>query len=319
MAATGKKSTSASSRSGGGKRAVSAKGKSGGARTVQGRGTSKGKKAAPAPKPFRREVGAVVCLLLAFFGAIGYFKTDEGAFIALFCDLLKGLCGYGFYIAPPALLAGAVILAFHRGKPVRLRVTSVLLLPMLAGAVLHLFLCGRGYAWGWDLFGRLWEDGLETVSGGVLGGVLAEAFRFAFSKVGATVVLLVLTLAAVLCACHITPADLADFFREKKDSRPQYDPADYERPERPAGREAAKAPARGEGGRRAAIDIPVDDGPLLQKKPTTPVTTVRKKKLFDRLAGVPTPDQVVTGDTAPAMETEKPHWHTGMLPELQRV
>lgn len=58
----------------------------------------------------------MVCLLLAFFGAIGYFKTDEGAFIALFCNLLKGLCGYGFYIAPPMLLASAVILAVSPGE-----------------------------------------------------------------------------------------------------------------------------------------------------------------------------------------------------------
>ena len=319
MASTGKKTTSSSSRSGAGKSASSGRGgtaaKSGGKRTTQAKGKTTGKKpAAPARKPYRREVGAVVCLLLAFFGAIGYFKTDEGAFIALFCDLLKGLCGYGFYIAPPMLLAAAVILAFHRGRPVRLRVTSVLLLPILAGAVLHLFLCKQVYEWGLGLFGRLWTDGLANASGGVLGGTLAEVFQFAFSRVGAIVVLVVLALVAVLCACHITLADIADFFRAKREDRVEYDPADYEEPERPVRRDHVKSAPGAPTGKRPAIDIPVDDGPLLQKKPTTPVTTVRKKKLFDRLAGVPSPDKVLTGDTAPVLETEKPQYED--VPEL---
>ena len=54
---------------------------------------SKGRarRSAPQKKPYRRELGGAVCLLLALFGAIGYFKTGEGAVIALFCDLLKGL------------------------------------------------------------------------------------------------------------------------------------------------------------------------------------------------------------------------------------
>ena len=82
-----------------------------------------------------------MCLLLALFGAIGYFKTGEGAVIALFCNLLKGLCGYGFYIAPPMLLISAVILLFHRGRPVRLRLAGTLSLPGLVGAVLHLLRC----------------------------------------------------------------------------------------------------------------------------------------------------------------------------------
>ena len=106
-----------------------------------------------------------------------------------------------------------------RGKPVRLRVTSALLLPVLAGAVFHLFLCKQEYVWSFAMFGRLWTDGLAAASGGVLGGILAEAFQFAFSEVGAIVVLLVLALVAALCACQITFADIIDFFREKKDSR----------------------------------------------------------------------------------------------------
>ena len=62
MAATQKKT--------GGRTASSSGGRGSGKKT----GNARGKRAAPTPKPFRREIGAAVCLLLAFFAAIGYFR-----------------------------------------------------------------------------------------------------------------------------------------------------------------------------------------------------------------------------------------------------
>ena len=58
---------------------------------------------ASTPRPVRREVGAVVCLLLAFFAGIGYFNL-EGVVINLMRNLLCGLMGYGFWFTPPAFL-----------------------------------------------------------------------------------------------------------------------------------------------------------------------------------------------------------------------
>ena len=269
---------------------------------------SKGRarRSAPQKKPYRRELGGAVCLLLALFGAIGYFKTGEGAVIALFCDLLKGLVGYGFYLAPPMLLAAAAILAFHRGRPVRLRTAGALALPVLAGALLHLLLSKGEYEWGWTLFAQLWKDGRAMACGGVVSGTLAMAFRFAFTTVGAVVVLLLLTAAAALCALHLGPADILDYLQDRRERRVEYDPEDYpqpeERPRKPARREPEPAPARR--AKPAAIDIPVDDGPLLAKKPTTPVTTVRKKGFFDKVAGVAPPGQ----EDRPAFEEEPPEY-----------
>ena len=213
MASTQKKSSASSGGSKG--RPASNTANSGGKRSASRSGApsqSKGRsrRSAPQRKPYRREVGGAVCLLLALFGAIGYFKTEEGAVIALFCDLLKGLCGYGFYLAPPMLLAAAVILILHRGRPVRLRVAGAVCLPVFVGALLHLLLSKGEYEWGWELFGRLWTDGRAVSCGGVVSGTLAMAFRFAFTTVGAVVVLLVLTAAAALCALRLTPADILD-------------------------------------------------------------------------------------------------------------
>ena len=206
---------------------------------------------------------------------------------------------------PPLLLGAAGILLFHRGRPVRLRVAGAVSLPVFLGALFHLFLCKTEYQWGWTLLGQLWKDGRTVACGGAAGGILAMALRFAFTTVGAVVVLLLLTAAAALCALRLTPADALDYLREQRERRPEYDPEDYpeERPRRSSRREADPAPSRR--GQPAAIDIPVDDGPLLAKKPTTPVTTVRKKSFFDKVAGVAAPGQ---GGRPPVLEEESPEY-----------
>lgn len=79
--------------------------------------------------PIRREVGALVCLFLTIFTFFGYFQSDA-LFIAFVRNLMMGLTGYGFYILPPALAFCAFVLAFHRGRPVALRVTCTLLVTL---------------------------------------------------------------------------------------------------------------------------------------------------------------------------------------------
>ena len=154
MASTQKKNT-------GGKRAASSSGeRTSGATARKGSGGRRSS-AAPQPKPIRREVGAVVCLLLAFFAAFGYFNI-KALFIDLFCSLLKGLFGYGFWLAPPMLAVASYILAFHRGRPVRLRLWCALLTPLVMGAILHLFLYKGEFAMGLEGIQGLWTQGLRS-------------------------------------------------------------------------------------------------------------------------------------------------------------
>ena len=150
MASTQKR-TSSSSGGGSRSRASSNSSNSGKRTTSQSKAQGKrssSRKSAPQKKPYRRELGGVACLLMALFGAIGYF-VSEGFVITWFCNLLKGMLGYGFYLAPPLFLAAAGILIFHRGRPVCLRVTGTLALPVLAGSIFHLLLCRTEYEWGW--------------------------------------------------------------------------------------------------------------------------------------------------------------------------
>ena len=271
-------------------------------------------KAQPAPqaRPIRREVGGVVCLLLAVFGVIAYFNVSA-IFIDWFRDLLGGLFGYGFYAVPPVLLLAAYVLLFHRGRPVRLRLFCALVLPLLLGAMLQILLCRASFVWEWAMFPALWKSGVSHTSGGALAGIVGLAFQAAFSKVGALFVLVLVLLLTVLFALNRTVMDVYNFFLLKAENRPRYEPE--EEPAKPA--KPAKPEAEPAAPKRAAIDIPVDDNSAIRKEPTRPVTTVRKKKLFDKISGVATPDQVLTGETAPVMEEVKPEYED--VPELAPV
>ena len=307
MASTQKKTTKS-----GGKRTQSGKKRPQSKSTSAARG--RGKKPAPKTPSYHREIGGLVCLVLAFFGSFGYFGV-RAAFIDLFCDLLRGLCGYGYYLVPPVLVLCAYILVFHRRRPVRLRLTCALLVPVLVGSVFHLILSGNQFAFGTPLFQQLWQSGLRNDSGGVLGGLLAVTFRYAFSQVGAMVVLLVALVPISLFAFNRTPMelylDIRGWMEEREEAREEqwqeeeeYQEETYVEPEPPAPRRK---------GKKTAIDIPVDD-PLTEKEPTRPVTTVRKKKLFDKVSKVPTPDQVLTDTVTPILEEEKPEYED--MPEI---
>lgn len=292
MADTKKKST-------GGKRtgtASSARSGTSANRSTSSRSTQSGKKKAqPKPKPFRREVGAVVCLLLAFFAAFGYFDI-HALFIDFFVGLLKGLFGYGFWLMPPALLAASYILAFHRGRPVRLRLCCTLLLPMVIGCILHLFLFRKEAAWGIELFSQLWESGQVLESGGAVSGVLAFVFVQVFSKIGSIVIFIVGALLMLLAVFNRTVVELVDAARNRP--KVEYEPdEDWPEPSRRRSKEQPPEPERirEEPVRtkkpRAAIDIPVDDPPLTAQE-EEPEPEPKKKKFFNRESRVPSPDQL---------------------------
>ena len=86
-------------------------------------GTSGSRTAArkPQPRPIRREVGGVVCLILALCVFVSYFGISA-IFIDALAMLAKGLIGYGYWVLGPALVLTAFILLFHHGRPVTLRV-----------------------------------------------------------------------------------------------------------------------------------------------------------------------------------------------------
>lgn len=177
--------------------------------------------------PVRREMAAVVFLFLAIFVGISYFK-NEGAFVLFFSNLIKGLCGWGYWLVPPIFLVISYALFFHRGRPVALRVTSALLLPVIISAIISLFafqydMRGADIR---DLCGLLFEQGQELNSGGVFGGLIAVGLEMAFTIYGAFPVLLVLLIVFTILTFNISMRKTAE--RVKIEVQTKYDPSMYQ-------------------------------------------------------------------------------------------
>lgn len=191
------------------------------------------KSTAPAPPvtepvvPIRRELGAVAFLFLSLFVFISYFKPD-GAFILFFSNLMKGLVGWGYWLIAPVFLLAAGILAFHKGRPVAMRVFCAMVMPVLFAAMMSLMLYAKplGMIDIRDLISRLFEQGQELESAGVLGGLIAIGLESAFSIYGALPVLLVCFVFCVVYSFRFNFSKVAD--KVKAQAHAQYDPAMYE-------------------------------------------------------------------------------------------
>lgn len=285
MAASSQKKNTSSAR----KSERTSSSRSGGSRTIASRSKT------PEAKPYRRELGGGICLILGLFACLGYFNV-EAIFIDFLCGTVKGLIGYGFWLLPPCLLAAAFFLVFHHGRPVRLRVTCTLTFPVIVGCVLHLFLCKGNYLWDNTLLKTLWGDGKLLKSGGVVSGLLTQGLILLFSKIGAGIVLFLGVAAMLLVIFRLTPTDVIVWIKERPHPKYELEPEE----ERPAAKpeprrsEPEKVPAATPG-RRSSIDIPVDDGPLTELL-EEPAPKEEKRGFFNRKPKTPSPDQILTGE-----------------------
>jgi S-DNA-T family DNA segregation ATPase FtsK/SpoIIIE len=75
------------------------------------------------------------------FTFLGYFIKDAWLVDALCLYVFKGLLGWGFLMVPPCFFWAMGILFFHKGRPVRLRLVAVALIPLLFGAIVHIISC----------------------------------------------------------------------------------------------------------------------------------------------------------------------------------
>ena len=284
MASGQKKKTTGKARQGGG----------------QSRQTSRNPQKNPRP-PIRREVGGGVCLLLALCVVVSYFQADA-IVLNLLGDLLKGLTGYGYWLAAPALALAGVNLLAHRGRPVALRTVCTLVTPVLLGAILHLFLYqGETVTGLGPMMKNLWADGLLLKSGGAVAGGLAAGMKRLVGTMVSVIVLLLLLAAALLAALRVSPRELVQRARDRVPYEPQPEPERPARPERPRRQ-------------RPSVDVPLDDAPAPREKtadrrsepPEEPLPRKKGKGFFARKGDdVMTPDQVLRPQT-PAPQTEAP-------------
>ena len=226
---------------------------SSGKRTTTGKKTTAGGKrtAAPKKRPIRREVGGVVCLVLALCIAFSYFQQG-GWLLDRPAALCRGLVGYGYYTVAPVLLLVSYILLFHRGRNVTACVVGAALLPVLLGAMLHLVLCKTDYNSVDGIAKLLWQSGLLMESGGVLSATLAIMLVKLVKKTLAMILLAVLLVTCLMLAFRLTPAAVLEAVRSHE--RVPYEPEDDEEEAPPTRATATKSAEKS----KACIDIPLD-------------------------------------------------------------
>ena len=224
-----------------------------GKRTTTGKKTTAGGKrtAAPKKRPIRREVGGVVCLVLALCIAFSYFQQG-GWLLDRPAALCRGLVGYGYYTVAPVLLLVSYILLFHRGRNVTACVVGAALLPVLLGAMLHLVLCKTDYNSVDGIAKLLWQSGLSMESGGVLSATLAIMLVKLVKKTLAMILLAVLLVTCLMLAFRLTPAAVLEAVRSHE--RVPYEPEDDEEEAPPTRAAATKSAEKS----KACIDIPLD-------------------------------------------------------------
>ncbi len=230
----------------------------------------------PPAAPINREVTAFVFLFVAVFLIISYFNTD-GAVIVFVANLIKGLIGWGFWLSAPAFLVSAGILFFHRDKPVALRVTSILILPILFAAMANL-LFAEPIPGDFDLklnVGELFVQGQALCSGGVVGGLIAIGLEMAFSIYGAFPLLLVLFVVFVFIGFKISLTNIIGKLKER--STAGYDDAPPIIQEAPAKQPRSKAEPKKEKKveRIQRVSYPIDI-PLGEDEEVLPLNDLRQ-------------------------------------------
>ena len=235
--------------------------------------------------PIRREVCGAFFLFLTLVIVISYFN-DEGAFVRFFSDLVKGFVGWGYWISAPVFLLMALILIFHRGRPVVLRCVCAFLIPIFVAAIVSLF--EKEYAFTSSDFTKmadlLFDQGKKLESAGVFGGLLAIGLERALSLWGALPLLAILTIVCGLYAFSGSMKKAAD--RVKIQMQAQYDPARYENALSPITAVKGSLPAKPRTIERVqrgsySPDIPLgeeDDALSLLKNPAAPVPPAEETK-----------------------------------------
>ncbi|MDF2838711.1 MAG: ftsK [Evtepia sp.] len=233
---------------------------------------------------WERIVGGLLCLLMAMFMILSIFQIDA-VVVNLLSSVLKGVIGYGFWLLVPVFLLASYLLLFQYREPITLRMWCTFLLPVLFGALIHVFLAGTAYTFSLEGVKQLWSDGQLLTSGGAVSGFIAVLFSQLFSNIGATLIFLLSLLSLILGAFHITPEHIRTAVRNAYQSYRQNREYVDDEPEDDYEEIPPPPPPRGK--RRMALDLPLDD------PPTPEPTTQNQRSFFKKDSEVKRPDEVL--------------------------
>ena len=237
--------------------------------------TKKKSAAAPPPEPdefdvlrrrlVRRRIAALIFAALGVLTLIGCFPGAGSVVIAV-CDVLKGLCGWGFWLCAPAFILSAVVLGFGDGKRAAWRTVSAMLAPIFIAALAHM-LFSKAVLPAAGIAKTLFSDGKAMFGGGLLGGGLAYLSVKALGAWGSGTIFFLLFVLFSMSACGVTLKKLfgaakrsgaekpvsSERVAEKKAAAPEKHEKS-EKPTIPEKTEKAEKPKK-----RSIIDVPLDD------------------------------------------------------------
>ncbi len=220
-------------------------------------------------------LGGIIFLVLAICSVISYFNT-EGSFVAYFSDLVRGLLGWGFYLAAPAFAISAYLLFTCGTKPVGSRVFATVMLPVLLSALSELLL----------------DTGIRP---GVIGGLITFGLNKALSIYGT---LPILGLSFIYCFIVCFWGSLRNLVAKITEPRSSYVKV---QPGRPAER-AVTADANAGGGKKPPVKViqtkpDLIDIPLGDEEEKLPIGQRVKKATYGQGsdAVIRTPPKIITG------------------------
>ncbi len=211
-------------------------------------------------RPIRREVGAIVCLLLGAATLSSCFGVDTAPLNWLSLAF-KGFIGSGYYILPFSFLMGFLILMFHDGRPVVLRTVCAFLLPVTVGAMVHL-IGGQESVGAEDFVRTIFDKGMHLTSGGLISGSLAQILEQFPGAIISVILLLICLLLELITTLNMTVGGIIKAIK----NRPR---VEYDAPKREHRDPAEKIVERVSQVQQAQVerrrakasdfDIPVDD------------------------------------------------------------
>ena len=229
--------------------------------------SSKKKKAASSrartqkPAGLRREAWGILVMLVGILVMLALLNAD-GVLTRWLNRLLRGLIGPGFYILPFVLFVMALLLLMRPKEPLKLRMTALFALPLLYGAVYHVFSDPNGYAFTLDGLKALYMTGTAGVSGGLIAGGFGIVLRYMLSKAGAAILLIAAIAGAVLAAFHLTIPGIVGAVRALLP-----EPVEAEDEPEPERKKVKTSEVASLSATRSRIDIPIEDEATEKERP----------------------------------------------------
>ena len=158
-----------------------------------------------------REMWAAIYGVLGLLCLIAVLKRD-GAVLRLIHTALGGM-GRGIDSCPFALFGIAALLLVRRKETGTFAGAAIACTPILFGAFIHALLCGPDYTDAGLTMFRLLGDGAKLQAGGLLAGGLYSILRWAFSGIGAMLLLIIGMIADIMVICRLTPGAIWDALR----------------------------------------------------------------------------------------------------------